>query len=289
MRGPNTINPNKQETPGEVDRISWHPAFFEAVQMELDEYRNNLEFSSEFQLVSEPLRIDVLIIKKPKDLIIRKNIASIFRNINIVEYKSPDDYLSIKNFYLVYAYACIYISREQADISDITLTFVENRYPRELITHLKEIRKFSVEENRPGIYIIKGDIIPIQIINSRKLPAEENIWFRNLSNELEVSEIKQVLDEIEKHGKAVRIGAYLDAIARANRKKFREINGMAEKYAALKELLEDFGFNKEYEAKGKAEGKAEVAANMLKEGLTAEQTARLSGLDISKVMELSNS
>ena len=46
------------------DRIAWHPAFFEAIQMELEEYSHNLQFISEYQLNTEPLRIDVVIIKK---------------------------------------------------------------------------------------------------------------------------------------------------------------------------------------------------------------------------------
>ena len=41
---------------------------------------------------------------------IQKNIGRIFRQYNIVEYKSPDDYLSIDDFYKVYAYCCLYKS-----------------------------------------------------------------------------------------------------------------------------------------------------------------------------------
>ena len=53
-----------EETSTESERLAWHPAFFEAVQMELDEYRNDLQFISEYQLNTEPLKIDVVIIKK---------------------------------------------------------------------------------------------------------------------------------------------------------------------------------------------------------------------------------
>jgi len=53
------------------------------------------------------------------------------------------------------------------------MTFVESHYPQELIKHLTEQRNFTVEETHPGIYIIKGDIMPIQLIDSRKLSADE--------------------------------------------------------------------------------------------------------------------
>jgi hypothetical protein len=51
----------EQEKPDESsgeERIAWHPAFFEAIQIELDEYSHVLQFMSELQLTTEPLRID---------------------------------------------------------------------------------------------------------------------------------------------------------------------------------------------------------------------------------------
>ena len=97
--------PGNTENPENQERIVWHNAFFEAIKMELDEYTHALQFISEYQLNTEPLRIDVIIIKKTADILFNKNIASIFRKVNILEYKSPDDYVSVKDFYLVYAYA----------------------------------------------------------------------------------------------------------------------------------------------------------------------------------------
>jgi len=46
----------------------------------------------------------------------------------------------------------------KVDIKDLTLTFVESRYPRELLAHLREERGYTVEEKLPGIYIVRGDI-----------------------------------------------------------------------------------------------------------------------------------
>jgi hypothetical protein len=90
------------------EKLKWHPAFLQAIQLELVDYKDSLEFKYEHQLTTEPLRIDLLIIKKPSDLAIDKNIARVFRTDNIVEYKSPGDYLSVKDFLKVYAYACLY-------------------------------------------------------------------------------------------------------------------------------------------------------------------------------------
>ena len=73
------------------DKIYWHEAHFEALQLELHNYKDSLEFDDEFHLSKESLRMDTLIIKKNKDVKIDKNIGKIFRSHNIVEYKSEQD------------------------------------------------------------------------------------------------------------------------------------------------------------------------------------------------------
>ncbi|MDR2706716.1 MAG: hypothetical protein LBC02_13125, partial [Planctomycetaceae bacterium] len=73
-----------------VSPTEWHPAFVEALQIELKEYQDVLTFESEHQLTAGPLKIDVLVIKKNEDIEIKKNIAQIFRQYNVIEYKSPD-------------------------------------------------------------------------------------------------------------------------------------------------------------------------------------------------------
>ena len=125
--------PEQAEQPRQDKPIQWHPAFFQAIKLELDEYRHALEFIYEYQLTSAPQRIDVVIIKKTVDIPIRKNIAAIFQKENLLEYKSPDEYVSVKDFYKVYGYACQYIQLEEnkdITISDLSLTFVESHYPR---------------------------------------------------------------------------------------------------------------------------------------------------------------
>ena len=162
------------KTPHDDDQnIPWHPAFIEALQMELWDYQDALEFHPEYPLTSEPLRIDCVVVKKAKDVVIRKNIAVIFREWNLLEYKSPDDYVSVADFYKVYGYACLYASFQQVPITSLTLSFVESRYPEKLLDHLRDERNYSVAETGPGIYNISGDILPIQIIDSRKLSVDE--------------------------------------------------------------------------------------------------------------------
>jgi hypothetical protein len=272
-------------------RIRWHRAFYAAIQTELDDYSHALEFSLEFELNTEPLRIDVVIIKKSADAPIKKNIAAIFRKVNIVEYKSPRSYVSIKDFYKVYAYACIYSTlskavKNKADMDEMTLTFVSSRHSKELLAHLKEKRGYSVEKTGAGIYTVSGDILPIQIIDSRKLAEEENLWLKGLYNRLSAKEVQRIADEAEKQGKGARMKAYLKAVLSANAEVLQELP-MNE---TLERVIKNAGLAAKWKAEGEARGEAkkaaEVAQNMLKKGFTAEQAAELSGLDISKVRGL---
>lgn len=54
-------------------------------------------------------------IKRQKELPVHKNIGRIFRKYNIIEYKSPVDYLGIDDFYKVYGYLCFYKADTQEE------------------------------------------------------------------------------------------------------------------------------------------------------------------------------
>jgi hypothetical protein len=278
--------------------IHWHPAFVEALQKELEAYQDSLEFYPEFQLTTEPLRIDCVVIKKKKDVKIKKNIAAIFRTWNLLEYKSPDDYISVEDFYKVYGYACLYMSLKKAPITDLTITFIESRYPEKLLDHLKNVRKYTVEETGHGIYNVRGDILPIQIIDNRHLPEEENRWLKNLSNRLGVPELNRLYIEISRIGKAAQIAAYIDAILRANAGTLKEVIKMSDATITLEQVFEEVGWTAKWEARGEAKGKAEgeargeelgaikIAKNMIAQGYSFEAIVSTTQLDPEKVKAL---
>ena len=100
----------KKKTKG---KLPWHSAFFAGIQIEFEKEAEKLTFENEHQLGTDPMRIDILIIKKHTEERIQKNIGRIFREYNIIEYKSPEQYLSIDAFYKVLGYACFYKSDVQ--------------------------------------------------------------------------------------------------------------------------------------------------------------------------------
>ena len=224
------------------ERLQWHPAFYASMQIELAEERENLIFENEHQLGTKPKEIDVLIVKKESSVPVRKNIGRIFRKHNIIEYKSPADSLRVDDYYKVYGYACFYKSdTEEGDsisITEITLTFVSSRYPRTLARHLQEVRGYTVEKREDGIYIVGGDIFPIQLIVTKELSQKENLWLHGLTDDMEdVQEAKELVLDYENHRKSMLYESVMDIIVRANYQKFEEVSGMCK---ALEELMQPY-------------------------------------------------
>ena len=258
--------------------IQWHPAFFAGIQIELGDEAKYFSFEAEHQLGTKPMAIDVLI-KKEKERRIRKNIGRIFRTYNVVEYKSPTDYLSVDDFYKVYGYACFYKSDvsnvDSISIEDLTITFVSTNYPRKLIRHLREIRKYQIHKVEKGIYYVYGDQILIQILVTSQLDPSENLWLRSLTNNLHERQMtSKLIDEYRKHEKNILYQSMMDVIVRANTQQFnREDKKMCE---ALRELMEE-----EFEVergKARSEGMEEGIKEGMKEGQTQMAKTVISNL-----------
>jgi len=293
-----------------LSRIAWHPAFVEALALELKAHLDILEFHPEHQLTAEPLRIDCVIVKKAKGAVIEKNIAAIFKGTNLLEYKSPGDHVSVGSFYKVYGYACLYASLRDTPVEDMTVSFVASSRPRELVKHLRDARGYAVEERRPGIYTVTGDIFPMQLVDVRKLPEEENLWLKCLSDRLEPLAARKVIHAAGSQGKGLNMGAYLAAIFQANAMAIREAMKMTETVMTFEDVLEEAGLIAKWEARGetrgeargeargKAEGEArgkiegrerttlEIAGNLIALGLPVETIVSATKLDAETVRGL---
>jgi hypothetical protein len=270
------------------DTIAWHPAFRQAMQLELEAYLDVLDFVPEHPLTSEPLKIDIVVIKKITDAIINHPLARIFRGYNLFEFKSHTDNLTLADFHKVYAYALLYLSFEKVAITDITITFVEAAYPREIFAYLRNVRGYTVTETQPGIYTVTGDIIPMQFIETKRLAASDAAYLRVLDNKANKDTLTQILETVKGTHKAPH-SAFLDAILRANIEIFEEIVAM-QKRKTLEQVLEESGLTAKWEARGVALGvareKAFFAKNLIGEGWPGEKIARFTGLDLPTVESL---
>ena len=208
-------------------RLQWHAAFYARIQIELEKEADKLTFENEHQLGTKPMEIDVLIIKKHKAGPIRKNIGKIFRDYNVIEYKSPDDNLSIDDFYKVIAYACFY----KADVKkvdlipsdEITISYVCRRYPKKMAEHLSVLQKLKIEKYADGIYYVNGGMFPMQLIVTSELSKEDNFWLKNLTNDLiKKEDAEEIFREYGKNKNSNLHKSVMDIIVRANEIMFKE-------------------------------------------------------------------
>ena len=137
------------------------------------------------------------------------------------------------DFYKVYGYTCFYkadaryVNSIHAD--ELTITFVAEKYPRKMIEHLKKFKKYRVEEEEKGIYYVYGDLIPIQILITRKLSAEENLWLKSLTNKLnETDTAEKLIENYMDHKESRLHRSMIETIMHANQKLFEEVNGMSD-------------------------------------------------------------
>ena len=228
-----------KERSSEKKLFQWHPANYAGLQIEFEDEKEYLSFEDEHQLGTKPMAIDILIIKNTEGYKVKKNIGRIFRKYNIIEYKSPDDYLSIDDFYKVYGYTCFYKadtpSVNQISVNELTITFISRKYPKKLLRHLELERGFAIQKIESGIYYIVGDAIPIQFIVANKLSQTENLWLKGLTNQLHNYELTAALTkDYYEHKQNTLYESVMDIIMRANKKQFEEANNMCE---AMKEFI----------------------------------------------------
>jgi len=155
--------------------------------------------------------------------------------------------------------------------------------PRKLISHLIEVRGFQVELFEDGIYYIKGDIFPIQLIITSKLSKKENFWLRNLTDDLpDYAAVEELAKEYHEHRKNTLYRSVMNVIVKANEELFREESDMCE---AIIDLFRDEYDKGVEEAKqlgiseGIQQGAIQQLAELVRDGLlTLEQAVLRAGL-----------
>ena len=273
-----------------MERTLWHPAAVQAFGNELEDNREDLAIEAEYQLTTEPLRIDVLIIKKTRDVAIKKNIAQIFRQCNIIEFKSPDDSATVATYNKTHGYARVYASLNNTDIDDLSVTVSSTRHPRDLLAFLKKKPKFKIWQEQPGIYIVEGEVYATQILVTSELSEKNNFWLANLRKGLTTEQLAQIITVAADKPEA---DASLYAIINANAEKMEELMRRKEGVILTEKLdahfREKYGatFIAEGKAEGKTEEKIEIARNMKNEGFDASTISRMTGLSSAEVKRLS--
>lgn len=255
-------------------KIQWHPGFVAAINLELAENRDDLIYEKEYNLNTKPLEIDLLVIKKDKDVQIANEIGRMFKGHNILEYRSPEDRMDIDSFYKAGAYASLYkaygetVDERKAD--DITVSLVREAKPDGLFRYFRE-HKVEVSNPYPGIYyVLDGVLFFTQVIVTRELNGQNHGWLKSLSDKLKKEEMEALLKRARSlSGKLERelADAVLEVSVKANREIVEELKGDEAMCQALLEIMEPeinkiVGLAKE-EADQKAKKEAEETAAKL--------------------------
>ena len=190
--------------------------------------------------------MDLLIIKKLADVPIKNEIGRIFKKYNVVEYKSPEDGLSIDDYYKTIGYACLFKGLgdyiDQIPAKELTLSIFRESYPRELIEKLEK-EGSRLEETFPGIYYVHGNVLfDTQIVVTGRLSRENHSSLRVLSKNAREMDVRAFLAETERlkePGDRNNADAVLQVSIAANEALYQKIRRDRDMCEALRELMKD--------------------------------------------------
>lgn len=247
-------HPNSSNASFHKHRTNWHEAAVCAIEIELRDYAELLQFFPEYVLDKNSYRIDFLVIKKLSEQPIPKNIAHIFKTCNLFEIKSIHSSVTVSSYYKAIGYAGIFIDQMNKEKPctglDVSISFLTFHYPRDLMKHLQKERHLTVEKSSPGIYYICKETFEIQIIVTRELPPEENLYLRCLTSQLtDIALLNRLADDYGRHSEQKIYINYLQQLISANANKKGESQMLV-----CEGLLNLFGTSsEELIAKGKKE------------------------------------
>jgi len=231
------------------NKIQWHPAFYAATSLELNDNKEELEYRIEYNLSKEPIRIDILIVRiTNKTATMHNEIGHIMRTYNVIEYKSPDDALTIDSFYKTVGYACLYKGYgkkvNEIPLEEMSVSIFREGYPWKLFDELKIIG-FEIKERYPGIYYLTENttMFPaVQIVVISQLSQDKHSSLRILSKHVKKEDVKLFLKEAEKYTEKEdrdNIDAVLQASISANYDLYESVREEYVMCEALERLMHD--------------------------------------------------
>ena len=233
----------------------------------------DLEIDYEHELYRNPMRIDVVVVKKPENVVLKNSAMRFFRNHNVIEFKGPNDNLTIQKYNKVMAYFYAYLAGNNLNFDDVAITLVSIKRPQELLDYLEKERKYEIiPAKESGIYYIKADNLPAtQLIVSKEATAKDLIWVKALRNDLTVEEGVEVIKTFGENEDVVQ------SLILANKNLLEEADMMVKDRETRKiiERLTGKTFKGEME---------KVARNMKAEGADLHFIGRVTGLTFDEVL-----
>ena len=262
--------------------ISYHQGFYGAAELEFRLETAEMTFYREYNLSKEPQRIDILVVVKEPDVQIENEVGKFFKQHNVIEYKSPDDGLTIDDLFKTIGYACQYKALgetvDQIPENQITVSLFRDTYPRRLFRALEESGR-TITQPYPGVYYVKGHLqFDTQIVVISQLTADRHSALRVLSNHAREEDVRRFLTEsaaLKKQGDRNNINAILQVSVQANEDLYGKIRRDDDMSAALENLMKDVIEERVEEARLETARKARLEAivNMMKNLNISEEKA----------------
>jgi hypothetical protein len=148
--------------------------------------------------------------------------------------------------------------------------------------------RYNVNSEQKGIYVIQHEIGMSQIVVSKELAEDQNIWLTHLNKELTAARLHRLMTVAAKHGKDSALETYLDVVAGANSQTLQEtLVGKV-----MDKCLQELGFTDKWRAEGEAEGRVKMIIRILSRRLESPSVLlqnRISSIrNIDKLDELAD-
>lgn len=180
---------------GEI-REQWHIPFYCSYEIDFRRFKNILQIDTGY-ILEQSSEIDILTVKKKKDAKIDNGIGLLYREHNIIEYKSPDNRIDMSAWLQVMGYAFLYMRLENIkSIKDILVSLMGYNYPRKLIKELEALG-YTMKHVEKGILFLENpQNIDIQIVIIREIEDEKYPWMSLIKKRISEERINGICNQL---------------------------------------------------------------------------------------------
>jgi len=136
-----------------------------------------------------------------------------------------------------------------------------------------------------GIYQINGDTFPVQILESKELSEEKNLFLKNLRSNLDIATAKRTVDAYKAIKEFESKNAYIYRLAGANPAIFKELMSVSDtaiREVVVRALAEEGGWLQERDL----EKAREIARGFKQDNIPLTVIVKNTGLSLQEVEAL---
>ena len=182
-------------------KSDWHAGFEALLRIETHKYGDKIHISTEEEIGVMPPRTDYIILVRDEGLEFENEISKLFRKINILEYKNPNDALNKRVIRKVCGYANLYIGVAEHENDrpedQVTISIFRAKKNAKLFS-VMEREKTLIRSDVPGIYYVKRMTdLPFQIVITSELQGDKYASYRALTDRVSEQDFQHVIKAAE--------------------------------------------------------------------------------------------